>query len=338
MKVYTRAEYDRLYRETLSYEQIETNIRGFDVVETSKSQWDEEKYYYADLSSGIGLEIFDSKILLDSNQLTEHAERQYLTAKFYLSGDHNVICPGIDGIAAEYSETKGHNYLFYLPNIEEIEQSWAGDRLQMLKIMVDLDIIRKFVTKLNKVPKQLQRLIEKEKPQRFHSTVGDITPQMQTIVRQIWQHPYQDAIARMYLEAKVLELLAMQLFQLTESKPDAVKTTLKPQSIDRIYQAKEILMAQLENPPSISKLAQEVGLSESTLRRGFRKLFDTTIIGYLTSLRMKQAELLLREKELSITEVANLVGYSQLGHFSTAFKRQFGISPSQCMAGNKSSK
>ncbi|MBE9045809.1 hypothetical protein IQ255_15585 [Pleurocapsales cyanobacterium LEGE 10410] len=40
MKVYTEAEYDRLYRETLSYEQIETNIRGFDVVETSKSQWD----------------------------------------------------------------------------------------------------------------------------------------------------------------------------------------------------------------------------------------------------------------------------------------------------------
>ena len=204
MKVYTEAEYDRLYEETLSYEQIGTNIRGFDIVESAKSQWDEEKYYYADLSSGIGLEIFDRQILLDSNQRIEHAERQYLTAKFYLSGDHNVICPGIDGIAAEYSETKRHNYLFYLPNIEEIEQSWAGDRLQVLKIMVDLDTIRRFVTQLNTVPKQLRRLIEKEKPQRFHSTVGNVTPQMQATIRQIWQHPYQDAIARMYLEGKVL--------------------------------------------------------------------------------------------------------------------------------------
>lgn len=282
MKVYTKTEYDRLDRETLCYEQIETNIRGFDIVETSKSQWDEEKYYYADLSSGIRLEIFDSQILLDSNQLTEHAERQYFTTKFYLSGDHNIICPGIHGIAAEYSETKGQNYLFYLPNIDEIEQYSAGDRLQILKIMVDLDTIRKFITQFNTVPKQLQRLIEKEKPQRFHSTVGDVTLQMQTIVRQIWQHPYQDAIARMYLEGKVLELLAMQLAQLTEQKTDAIETTLKPRNIDRIYQARDILVTCLENPPLISELAQQVELSESTLRRGFKKLFNTTIIGYLT--------------------------------------------------------
>ena len=137
----------------------------------------------------------------------------------------------------------------------------------------------------------------------------------------------------MYLEAKALELLAMQIAQLTELKPDAVRTTLKPRSIDRIYQAKDILVTQLENPPLISELARTVGLSESTLRRGFKKLFNTTVMGYLTSLRMKQAELLLRERKLSIGEIANLVGYSQLGHFSTAFKRQFGITPSQCMAG-----
>ena len=330
MKVYTETEYDRLYRETLSYERIETNIRGFDVVETSKSQWDEEKYYYADLSSGIALEIFDSKVLLNSNQLTKHAERQYFTAKFYLSGNHNVICPGIDGVATEYSETKGQNYLFYLPNIEEIEQSWAGDRLQILKIMVDLDTIRRFVTQLNTVPKQLQRLIEKEKPQRFHSTVGDVTPQMQTIVRQIWQHPYQDAIARMYLEGKVLELLAMQLAQLTEQRSDAIETTLKPKSIDRIYQAREILATHLENQPLISELARTVGLSESTLRRGFQELFNTTVIGYMTSLRMEKAELLLREGKFSIGEIANLMGYSNLSYFSAAFKRQFGITPSQC--------
>lgn len=335
MKVYTDAEYDRLYAETLSYEQIETNIRGFDVIETSKSQWDEEKYYYADLSSGIRLEIFDSRILLDSSQLTEHAERQYLATKFYLDGYHSVISPGIKGVAPEYAETKGQNYLFYLPNLKEIEQYWAGDRWQMLKLMVDFDTIRKFVTKLNTVPKQLQALIENENPQRFHLTVGDITSQMQTIIQQICHHPYQGAIARMYLEGKVLELLAMQLAQLTESKPDAANSTLKPQSIDRIYQARDILATQLENPPLISELTQQVGLSESTLRRGFRELFNTTVIGYLTSLRMEQAELLLRERKISISEVANLMGYSNLSHFSAAFKRQFGITPSQCIAGKK---
>jgi AraC-like DNA-binding protein len=156
---------------------------------------------------------------------------------------------------------------------------------------------------------------------------------MQTIVQQISQHPYQGAIARMYLEAKVLELLAMQLTQLTEMRSDAAKLSLRPKSIDRIYQARDILVTRLENPPSISELTQQVGLGDRTLRRGFRELFGTTIVGYLTLLRMEKAELLLRERKLSISEVANLVGYSNLSHFSTAFKSQFGITPSQCMAG-----
>jgi AraC-like DNA-binding protein len=48
---------------------------------------------------------------------------------------------------------------------------------------------------------------------------------------------------------------------------------------------------------------------------------------------MEQAELLLREKKLSVAEVSNLVGYSHLGYFAKVFKRQFGITPSECLAG-----
>ena len=118
MKVYTDAEFDRLTEETLSYEQIETNIRGFNIVKAAKSQWSEEQYHCADLSSGIELDILDEQIFLDYNQLTEHDDRACLTAKFYLSGYHSVICPGIKGIPAEYAETGGQNYL--LPSHHKI--------------------------------------------------------------------------------------------------------------------------------------------------------------------------------------------------------------------------
>lgn len=335
MKVYTDAEYDRLYEETLSYEQIETNIRGFERVMAAKNQWDEIQYCYANLSSGIRLEVADRQILIDCNRLREFCGRQYFVAKFYLSGYHSVISPNTEGVPAEYAEKKRQSYLFHLPYLKEIEQYWASDRVQRLRIEVDLDIIRRFVSELDTIPRQLQGLVEDENPQQFYSPIGDMTSQMQTIVRQIWQHPYQGTIARMYLEGKVLELLAMQFAQLTELKPNTVRATLKRKSIDRIYQAKEILATSLENPPSILELTQQVGLCEQTLRRGFRELYGTTIVGYLTLLRMEQAEKLLRERELSISEIANLVGYSHLGNFSVAFKRQFGITPSQCIAGKK---
>lgn len=333
MKVYTDTEYDRLYQETLSYEQIETNTRGFDRVMTAKSQWSEEQNYHAHLSSEIHLEVENEQVLLDRNFLGIHCNCPILTAKFYLSGYHSVICPGIDGIAPEYTEIGGENYLFYLPDIEEIEQYWAGDRWKLLRLNINIDTIRKFAIELNAVPRQLQALIESKNPSRFHFNVGGITGQMKTIIEQILHHPYQGAIARMYLEAKVLELLALQLFQLSESKPELAKSTLKPQSIDRIYQARDVLVSKLENPPSISELTQQVGLGVLTLRRGFRELFGTTVVGYINQKRMEQAELLLREGKLSVTEVANLVGYSHLGHFGAAFKRQFGITPSECLAG-----
>ena len=111
------------------------------------------------------------------------------------------------------------------------------------------------------------------------------------------------------------------------------KSTLKPQSIDRIYQARDILENRFENPPSTVELARQIGVSDRTLRNGFQELFGTTVIGYLTSLRLQQAEQLLREKQLSVAEVANLVGYSHLGYFAKVFKRQFGVTPSECLAG-----
>lgn len=123
-----------------------------------------------------------------------------------------------------------------------------------------------------------------------------ITPTVRNLVRQIINTPYRGITKKLYLQGKVLELLAMQLDPImTEFDLPAVKSGLKPQTIDRIYQARDILIARLENPPSISELTQQVELCDRTLRRGFRELFGTTVVGYLTTLRMERAEQLLRE-------------------------------------------
>ena len=334
MKVYTDAECDRLTQETLSYEQIKLNTWGFDEVRVAKSQWSEEEYRFARLSSGIELDLIDEQIFRDRHSITEHDESPIITAKFYLDGYHSVICPGINGIAPEYAEIGGRNYLFYLPNIKEIEQHWAGDRWKMLRIELDLNTIRKFVTELDRLPKQLQALIEAENPQRFHLTVGDLTPQMQTIIKQIWQHPYSGAIAQMYLEGKVLELMAMQLAQLiTNCDRQATSLTLKPKEIDCIHDARTILLQNLDNSPSIKTLAKTVGIGDRKLQQGFKEIYGTTVFNYLHNYRLEQAQLMLREGNLSVATVANNIGYTHLGHFSAAFKRKFGISPRECLQG-----
>ena len=81
----------------------------------------------------------------------------------------------------------------------------------------------------------------------------------------------------------------------------------------------------------LTELAAQVGVCDRTLRRGFRDLFGTTVIGYLTQQRMIKAEQLLRHGDYTVAEVANKVGYTHLGHFAAAFRKQFGVSPRECL-------
>ncbi|PIG91089.1 AraC family transcriptional regulator [Gloeocapsopsis sp. IPPAS B-1203] len=167
----------------------------------------------------------------------------------------------------------------------------------------------------------------------FYPTV---TPAMRAIAQQLWNSPYRGEARRLYLHSKVLELLAMHLNLIGEDQHHLTDWQLKPSTIDCIYYARDILLTNLEHPPSVIELAQQVGVSDRTLQRGFRELFGKTVFGYLTDQRMALAEQWLRHGNITITEVAMITGYSNPGHFTAAFKRKFGITPRECILGKKS--
>ena len=148
--------------------------------------------------------------------------------------------------------------------------------------------------------------------------------------------PFCGVTRRLYLQEKVFDLLALQLQPiLLDQNLVQPPPGRKPDTIARIYHAREVLASRLENPPALFDLARQVGVSDRTLRRGFQNVFGTTVVGYLTQQRMKHAEQLLREGNHTVAEVANRVGYAHLGHFAARFKRQFGITPSQVLAGKR---
>jgi YesN/AraC family two-component response regulator len=74
-------------------------------------------------------------------------------------------------------------------------------------------------------------------------------------------------------------------------------------------------------------IAQHVGLSPDYLTDCFRQELGVTPITYLRRYRIRQACELLRSSQLSITQVAAAVGFSESAHFSRTFQREMGISP-----------
>ncbi|MEG3846910.1 AraC family transcriptional regulator [Microcoleus sp. herbarium19] len=215
------------------------------------------------------------------------------------------------------------------------QQHYSGQRLMTVNVELEPALLEPLFGEDEPSRENLRSLLCKEQDWKasFYPTV---TVAMRSLAQQIWNAPYHGVAKQMYLQGKVWELLAMQIdLVMADRIAPVTAPKLRPDTIARLHHAKEILTNQLEYPPLLSELAQLVGVSERTLQRGFQTLFKTTVLGYVTEQRLVRAECLLRSGDRTVAEVANLVGYGHFGHFAAAFRRQFGIAPSQCVAGEK---
>jgi len=74
-------------------------------------------------------------------------------------------------------------------------------------------------------------------------------------------------------------------------------------------------------------LADQVGVSRRTLETRFRRETGSTVHAMLMARRMAEAKRLLQTAGLSVSEVAALAGFSSVHYFTTAFKREVGVTP-----------
>ena len=153
------------------------------------------------------------------------------------------------------------------------------------------------------------------------------TAEMNLVLQQIINCPYQGITKQVYLESKSLELIALKLAQL-EEKNISRKYQPKKEELERLYYAREIVLNNIDNPPSLYSLAKQIGLNEYKLKQGFKAVFNNTVFGYLHNYRMEKSHLLLRSGTMNVTEVAQTVGYTNLSHFAAAFRKKYGVNPS----------
>lgn len=177
------------------------------------------------------------------------------------------------------------------------------------------------------IPESLHHLLQSP-DQKYYVRSGLATAKMYGVLQQILQCPYSSVMKRMYLESKVLELLVLLVEHDIESRTEKIPYLLKPDDVDRIHAAREILLKQIVNPPSLPQLARLAGLNECTLKRGFRQVFGTTVFGYLHHYRLEQARQLLEAGDLNVTEITRRIGFADRSYFAAAFRKKFGLNPS----------
>ena len=99
------------------------------------------------------------------------------------------------------------------------------------------------------------------------------------------------------------------------------------ENVRKIRNAKEIILNQMTEPPTLQELSAEIGLNIKKLKEGFKQIYGDTVYGYLLDHKMNEARSMLNSKQYNINEISLKLGYSTSSHFISAFKKKFGTTP-----------
>lgn len=276
-----------------------------------------------ELMPGIELSLMDWKYSRDW-MFREPAHEHPIQTAICLAGSiYCDIAPSLDQTRSYFSGS-GISPAY-------VEQCHKGQHLNLVDINLEPEVLGAFFGSNGQHSEPIQQLFKgKDYKASFYPKA---TVEMRSLARQMWTAPYRGGSRRLYLQAKVLELLVLQLEAIGINPDWQLRQPPKPSMVERIYYARDILLADLENPPSLPELAQQVEMSVCTLQRRFQEQFGMTVFGFLSDQRMVMAEQLLRQGSYTVAEVAATVGYANLSHFAAAFRRRFGITPRDCLAG-----
>ncbi len=129
----------------------------------------------------------------------------------------------------------------------------------------------------------------------------------------------------LWLQAQCMTFVSLFL----EAQAPAPAAAVAAADRRRLLRARDLLLADLGRAPGLTDLAKEVGLSAPTLTRGFRRLFGASPFALFQQERMERARVRLMSGEESIMRIAADLGYTNAGHFAEAFRKQFGVLPSE---------
>jgi len=143
--------------------------------------------------------------------------------------------------------------------------------------------------------------------------------------------PVSGSLLGHWMCAKFDELLcaALQILKNSRNVTDHLPLDLDLPYGQKIRKARTILNMEYANPPALPTLAQQLGISETQLKSGFKTLNGTTVMQYCIGKRMDAAKLLLKENRHSISEIADIVGYEDHSAFTRAFRRLNDCTPKE---------
>ena len=286
-----------------------------------------------------GLCVFDTMAMQLQIHANDTLERRTLSQRFdmpaqltvmlLLEGDIRVTINQTSERMSTRNGPSGYLWLTTKP-ATLVRHIQAGQRVRKVNVTVPLDSVESI-----RLPQALREHIGLDQPR---TRVASWTPSphalrcAQEILNQWGQ---RDSLLSLETYIAGLSLLQQGLRIKNESaqlQATEIRSVLSDRDMARAIRIRDRLLSgepQKHTTPEV--LAQELGMSVSTLQRLFKAAYGTSVVEFQRSERLKAARTLLLKGGLTVGEVGYRAGYSTLSNFSSAFQRTFGYPPSACM-------
>ena len=155
-----------------------------------------------------------------------------------------------------------------------------------------------------------------------------LTFSQEQALKNIANCPTEGKLGYMMIETSIIQIILIQMYALFHKQEEYRQHAANRRDFEIIQHLKDHLSKTFLEDHCLSTLAKQFGINTNKLMTLFKKIFGKSIFEFIGELRMDHAMELLRDKGFMVVEVARIIGYKNPNHFSSAFKRRYGINPS----------
>lgn len=115
----------------------------------------------------------------------------------------------------------------------------------------------------------------------------DVSPSMAIVLNQIFHYNQNSSIKNLYLKGKGYELLSLYFNRNEDPNAEQCPFLIDEENVLKIKKAKEIIIANMAEPPGLQELAEQVGLNLKKLKTGFKQIYGDSVYSFLFDYKME---------------------------------------------------
>jgi AraC-like DNA-binding protein len=246
-------------------------------------------------------------------------------------GTYYQIASDVDKI--KFTGKAPRRSIFLTSTNYPLELRYSKDtKLQLVGIFFRSSLVRKFLKH-----DVFHYLTEYSQVRLRDHDLKPISGEEDKLLKQIFKTNLKDEFGRLVLYNRVLLLVEKILYRFIITNLPAEKTsTLKEKDLGKLQEVEAILSEEnLKKFPSVEELSRVALMSGTKLKMHFKEVYGMKLYEFYNYNRLCKARQSIESGEATVKEAAHRIGYSNISNFSKAFKKEFGMLPSQIKSPQK---